>query len=105
MEPQVGDLVTVAGTGPDLAGIVFDLPSDAKAVVAVVDPKRGPVFRSVNVGTLSERADEVPSDRALRLLVKRTPPPTHGAGRGSQGAIRGGAAGHARGASHRTTGK
>jgi hypothetical protein len=103
--PRVGDLVNVAGTGPELAGIVFDLPSDSKAVVAVVDPKRGPVFRTVGLSALSGRAEEVPGDRALRLLVRRTPPPAHGSGRAGEGAIRGRSAGHARGASHRTTGK
>jgi hypothetical protein len=96
--------VKVAGTGPELDGIVFDLPSKSKVVVAVVDPARGPVFRTVPADTLAERAEEGPADRALRLLIKRTPPPVHGAARGGAGVGRG-RAGHTRATMHRTTGK
>ena len=99
-----GELVKVADGGPQLDGIVFDTPSSSKVVVAVVDPARGPVFRTVNVNTLSARTEEGPDDRALRLLVRRTPPPVHGAAR--DGAASGaGRAGHTRAAMHRTTGK
>jgi hypothetical protein len=105
MEPtSIGELVKVADGGPELDGIVFDIPSRTKVVVAVVDPSRGPMFRTVNPSTLSERAEEGPADRALRMLIRRTPPPARGktgdggtAGRGSRG--------HARGTMHRTTGK
>jgi hypothetical protein len=105
MEPvSAGALVKVAGGGPVLDGIVFDTPSDSKAVVAVVDPVRGPVFRTVHPKTLSERSEDGSDDRALRLLIRRTPPPVHGAARG--GSIAGhGSPGHARGTMHRTTGK
>lgn len=100
----VGELVKVTDGGPELDGIVFDTPSRSKVVVAVVDPKRGPMFRTVNPKTLTERADEGPHDRALRLLVRRTPPPVRGAARGDTRGGRG-RSGYARGAMHRTTGK
>ena len=99
-----GELVKVSGDGPELDGIVFDTPSNSKAIVAVVDRERGPVFRTVHPRTLTARAEESPDDRALRLLVRRTPPPVHGAARaGSAGGH--GRTGHRRGAAHRPTGK
>jgi hypothetical protein len=105
MEPiSAGSLVKITGGGPELDGIVFDTPSSSKVVIAVVDPGRGPVFRTVHPRTLTERTEESPDDRALRLLVKRTPPPVHDAGRGASNAGRG-RAGHTRAAMHRTTGK
>jgi hypothetical protein len=101
---SAGALVKVAGGGPPLDGIVFDTPSSAKVVVAVVDPGRGPGFRTVHPGTLTERTEPGADDRALRLLIRRTPPPAHGAVRGGARAGRG-RPGHTRAASHRTTGK
>jgi len=101
---STGALVTVASDGPQLDGIVFDVPSRTKVVVAVVDPGRGPVFRTVHPDALSERGEEGASDRALRLLVRRTPPPARGAARDGTG-VGSGRAGHARGTMHRTTGK
>jgi hypothetical protein len=98
------ELVKVASGGPELDGIVFDTPSRSKVVVAVVDPGRGPVFRTVHPKTLSERTEEGPDDRALRLLVRRTPSPVRGGAGGGVTAGRG-SAGHARAATHRTTGK
>ena len=50
-----GELVRVAGRGPDLDGIVFDIPSHSKVVVAVVEPGRGPTFRTVHPAALTER--------------------------------------------------
>lgn len=99
-----GDLVTVADGSTKLDGLVFDRPSNSKVIVAVVDPTRGPVFRTVNPSTLTEREQESPSDRALRLLVRRTPPPPNAVGRG---ATRGGQRreGFTRGAAHRATGR
>jgi hypothetical protein len=99
-----GELVKVAGAGPVLDGIVFDTPSRTKVVVAVVDPVRGPVFRTVHPKTLTEREQEGADDRALRLLVRRTPPPVHGAARGAS-AARQGRSGFKRGAAHRSTGR
>jgi hypothetical protein len=105
MEPMnIGELVKVAGGGPELDGIVFDAPSKSKVVVAVVDPGRGPVFRSVHPKTLTERAEEVPADRTLRLLIRRTPPPVRGGAGGGMAAGRG-SPGHTRATMHRTTGK
>src|SRR3954469_24299439 len=98
----VGEMVKVTNGGPPLDGIVFDAPSAKKVVVAVVDPGRGPVFRTVHPEMLSARTDESTHDRALRLLIRRTPPPAHRSPRDAAGAGRG-RAGHARGASHRTS--
>jgi hypothetical protein len=99
-----GALVRVAGSGPVLDGIVFDRPSSLKVVVAVMDPARGPRFRTVNPSSLSERAQEGRYDRALRLLIRRTPLPNQG---GARGETRGeqGRSGFKRGAMHRTTGR
>jgi hypothetical protein len=101
---SVGELVKVADGGAELDGLVFDRPSSSKVIVAVVDPTRGPLFRTVNPNTLTPREHEGPDDRALRLLVRRTPPPANGTARG---ATRGGLrrAGFTRGAAHRPTGR
>ncbi len=101
---RAGELVTVTSGGPPLDGIVFDTPSRSKVVVAVVDPDRGPLFRTVHPEALTERAEEGPDDRALRLLLRRTPSPVHGAARGG-GPGGQGRPGHMRAATHRTTGK
>jgi hypothetical protein len=101
---DVGELVKVADGGPERDGIVFDTPSSTKAVVAVVDPARGPVLRTVRADALTLRTEEGPDDRALRLLMRRTPPPVHAASRGGGGGGRG-RAGHTRGAPHRPTGR
>ena len=103
---SAGELVKVAGeTGPPLDGIVFDTPSSSKVVVAVVDRGRGPVFRTVHPRTLTEREAAGQDDRALNLLIRRTPPPTRGGARGGSGPGQGRSAGHTRAAMHRTTGK
>jgi hypothetical protein len=99
-----GDLVKVATAGPQIDGIVFDLPSASKAVVAVMDRGRGPVMRTVQRTALTERVEAGPDDRALRLLVRRTPHPVHAAARGGSGPAQQ-RAGHKRAAMHRTTGK
>jgi len=105
MEPiRAGELVKVVSDGQEVDGIVFDTPSRSKVVVAVVDPGRGPVFRTVHGKTLTERAEEGPDDRALRLLLRRTPSPVPGVGGGGMAAGRE-ARGHTRGTMHRTTGK
>jgi hypothetical protein len=101
---SIGELVKVAGGGPERDGIVFDTPSKSKVVVAVVDPGRGPVFRTVHPKMVSERSEEGPDDRALHLLIRRTPTPAHGATAGGVAAGRG-SPGHERGTMHRTTGK
>ena len=101
---SAGELVKVTGTGPDLDGIVFDTPSNSKVVVAVMDPGRGPVFRTLNPSALNERAEPGPDDRALQLLIRRTPPPIPGSGRGGVSDGRG-RSGFRRGAVHRTTGR
>jgi hypothetical protein len=102
--PAPGELVKVATGGPELDGIVFDNPSRSKVVVAVVDADRGPVLRTFAADALSERSEEGPHDRALQLLLRRTPAPGRG---GTRGGVDGGRPrqGHARGAAHRPTGK
>jgi hypothetical protein len=105
MEPiEAGDRVKVADDGPEIDGIVFELPSPSKVIVAVVDRKRGPVFRTVHPDTLTARTEDSPDDQALRLLLRRTPPSVHGAARGGSSGGRG-RAGHVRGAAHRPTGR
>jgi len=72
--------------------------------VAVVDPDRGPMFRTVHPKTLTERTEDGPDDRALQLLLRRTPPPVRNAA-GGRTALGRHQAGHTRGAMHRATGK
>ena len=100
----IGELVKVGGGGSALDGIVFDTPSRSKVVVAVMDPDRGPLVRTVNPNQLTKREEEGSDDRTLRLLVRRTPPPVSGAARG---AVAGGQgrSGFKRGSTHRPTGK
>jgi hypothetical protein len=99
-----GELVTVADGGPRLDGIVFETPSRSKVVVALVVPGRGPMFRTVHPKTLTERTEVGPDDQALRLLIRRNPPPARGAARGGVGVGRG-SSGHTRPPVHRTTGR
>jgi hypothetical protein len=99
-----GELVRVASGGPQLDGIVFDTRASAKVVVAIVDPVRGPLFRTVHAKALTERVEAGPDDRALRLLIRRTPSPVQGAARGGERGAQG-RPGHMRPAAHRTTGK
>ena len=83
---------------------MFDVPSRSKVVVAVVDPDRGPVFRTVSPRQLTERGEEGSDDTTLRLLIRRTPPPVPGAARGV--VIGGqGRSGFTRGSTHRPTGR
>jgi hypothetical protein len=103
-QTPAGALVRITGEGPDLDAIVFDSPSRSKVVVATVDPGRGPVFRTVHPRTLIERTEDGADDAALRLLIRRTPPPVRGASRGGVG-VGQGRSGHTRAAMHRTTGK
>ena len=105
MDPtSPGELVKVAGAGPDLDGIVFDMPSASKTVVAVMDPVRGPLFRTVNPSALTPRSEDGPDDRALRLLIRRTPSPAPGSVRDGVSGGRG-RSGYQRGTAHRTTGR
>lgn len=105
MEPlRAGDLVRFSEGGPPLDGIVFHALSEHKVVVAIVDPRRGPVLRTVSPETLSERAEVGDHDPALRSLIRRTPPAARGGGSGSKGSVQG-RRGHARAATHRTTGR
>lgn len=103
-QARPGELVRVAAGGPELDGIVFDTPSGSKVVVAVMDPARGPVFRTVHPKFLTERTKDGPHDRVLQLLLRRTPSPVRGSVRAG---ARGGREqpGHIRAAGHRTTGK
>jgi len=98
------DQVTVATGSARIDGIVADMPSASKAVVAVMDRRRGPVLRTVLRTALTDREEAGPDDQALRLLVRRTAPAARGAARGDAGVGRG-RAGHTRAAMHRPTGK
>jgi len=103
-QTSAGQLVTVAGGGPAMDGIVFDVPSRTKVVVAVVDPDRGPMFRTVHPRALAERPEEGAHDRALNLLMRRTAPAMRGQAHAEEGAGRG-RSGHGAASMHRTTGK
>jgi len=105
MEPTAStDQVTVATSGARIDGIVAEMPSASKAVVAVMDRRRGPVLRTVLQTALTDRAEAGPDDRALRLLIRRTAPAARGGARGGPQVGRG-RAGHTRAAMHRPTGK
>ena len=99
-----GELVTVTADGPVLNGIVFDVPSASKVVVAVIDRARGPVLRTVHPDALEARENAASEDRALKQLIRRTPSPVRGSTRGRSAGGHG-RAGHTRGASHRATGR
>jgi len=99
-----GDLVTVATAGPQIHGIVFDVPSASKVVVALIDRRRGPVMRTVARTALTERAEPGPDDKALRQLVRRTPPAVHSAATAGSGPGQR-RAGHTRAAMHRRAAK
>jgi hypothetical protein len=101
---EIGELVRVVGVGTPLDGLVFDTPSRSKAIVAVVDPTRGPVLRTVGLESLEARTQDGPDDPALRSLVRRTPQRVQGAaGGGTTG--RKGSPGFSRGPAHRPTGR
>jgi hypothetical protein len=102
--PAVNQLVKVATGGPPLDGIVVDVPSEHKVVVALVDSRRGPVYRTVDADAVSVREQEGPQDRALHALIRRTPHTARGAGGGAGGPVQG-RRGHSHPTMHRTTGK
>jgi hypothetical protein len=105
MEPfRAGQLVRVSTGGPAIDGIVFDRPSEQKAVVAVVDSQRGPVLRTVDTESLSERDEAGPVDPVLQSLIRRTPHAARGGQSAAGGSVQG-RRGHTRAAMHRTTGK
>jgi hypothetical protein len=105
MEPfEVNQLVTVSEGGPALDGIVVAAPSAHKVVVAVVDPQRGPVFKTLAPEAVTPREDESPRDGALHALIRRNPGTARGGAQSGGGAVQGNR-GHARQSSHRTTGK
>ncbi len=61
--PELDSTLSASRTG------VFDTPSRSKVVVAVVDPGRGPVFRTVHPDTLTEREDEARIKALIREHV------------------------------------
>ena len=103
--PNDSELVKVTDGGASLDGIVFDTPSKSKVTVAVMDPARGPVFRTVHPDTLTERSDAGPDDRALSMLIRRTWQGARGGSAPAGAAATRGQDGHTRAARHRTTGK
>src|SRR3954454_18957575 len=103
--PNDSELVKVADGGREGEGIVFDTPSKSKVTVAVMDAKRGPVFRTVHPDTLTERTEAGPDDRALSMLIRRTWQGTRGGSAPGGAQATRGQDGHTRAAGHRTTGK
>jgi hypothetical protein len=103
-QTDAGDLVKIVVGSREIDGIVFDATGGAKVVVAIVDRERGPVMRTVELKTLTERSEAGPDDRALQMLIRRTPFGVRGAARGGAGPS-GARAGHKRASMHRTTGK
>src|SRR3954447_6310024 len=101
---QPGDLVTVATGGPLIDAIVVSRPSPQKAMVALVDPTKGPVMRPVAVDALAEREAEGPQDKALHNLIRRSPQAV-GSGQSAGGSRVHGSRGHTRSAMHRREGK
>jgi hypothetical protein len=101
---QEGQLVTVAGEGAAVDGIVFQVPSFMKVVVAVPDSEHGAVFRTVHRKTLTERENAGADDDAMRRVIRQTPWSVRGGPRGGNGPGQG-QRGHARSTMHRTTGK
>jgi len=99
-----GQLVNQTEDSRHRDGIVFDIPSASKVVVAVVDRSRGPLFRTVHPRTLTERVEDGADDPALRRLLRRTPTPAHGGARSEAGTGRG-RPGYARAAMHCPTAK
>jgi hypothetical protein len=99
------ELVTVADGGRKVDGIVFDAPSRSKVTVAVMDPARGPQFRTFHPDAVTERTEAGPHDRALSLLIRRTWQPGRGGSAPDGAAATRGRDGHTRAAMHRTTGK
>lgn len=105
MEPfEINQRVSVSEGGPPVDGIVVGNPSAQKVVVALVDPKRGPVFKTLAPDALSARDAEGASDPVLQQLIRRNPGTGRGGAQSGGGAVRG-SRGHGRQASHRTTGK
>jgi hypothetical protein len=99
-----GELVTVAGERGERDGIVFQVASRSKVVVAVPDAARGAVMRTFHPRTLAERSEPGEHDEALRRLIRRS----QTAGRGDPGRSSGpggGARGHTRPPAHRPTGR
>jgi hypothetical protein len=101
---QEGELVTVAGERGERDGIVFQVSSKSKVVVAVPDPARGAVMRTFHPSTLAVRTTAGAHDEALRRLIRRTPSAGRGDPRGGN-APGSGPRGHTRTPAHRTTGK
>jgi hypothetical protein len=99
-----GELVTVAGERGERDGIVFDVPSKSKVIVAVPDAARGAVMRSFQPSALSARSEAGEHDEALRRLIRRTPSVGRGDPRGQNGPGQG-SRGHTRSATHRPTGR
>jgi hypothetical protein len=102
--PQDAHLVTITDAGRPRDGIIFDRPSPTKVVVAVIDQRRGPVFRTLNPSALSQRAEPGDDDVQLRRLIRRTPPPA-GRRHSSTSAGQAAYAAHTRGTAHRSTGR
>src|SRR4051794_41806327 len=79
MEPTgTTDQVTVATGSARIDGIVADLPSASKAVVAVMDRRRGPGLRTGPPAALTRRGGAGPAHPAPRRLGRPAAPPARG---------------------------
>jgi hypothetical protein len=104
VSPRAGELVTVAAPGGERDGIVVQIPSPNKVIVAVTDAARGAVMRTFPPESLSAREEAGVDDEALRRLIRRTPSGSRGRPSGP-GGTGGGAQAHNRSPAHRATGR
>ena len=96
-----GQLVKVTENGTAVDGIVFQVESVLKAIVAVPDEEHGAAFRTVHRSTIKERQPGEHDD-ALRKAIKKSQSLGHGPrGSGPSRGLRG----HTGAAGHRTTSK
>jgi hypothetical protein len=102
---RAGELVTVAGERAERDGIVFEIPSNSKVIVAVPDARRGAVLRTVHPRMVTERSKAGAHDEALRRLIRRSASAAGPSGPAGAGGAGRGRPGHSRPAAHRTTGK
>jgi hypothetical protein len=97
-----GELVSVERDGETVDGMVAHVENLLKIVVAVPDPERGAIIRTVHPRVLSERADPGPDDHALERAIERIPGGRGGARGGGSGGR--GSRGYGRTTGHRRSG-
>jgi hypothetical protein len=101
MKPlREGQLVTVTEDGVTVDGIVAQVPTMLKLVVAVPDEKDDAVLITVHRSALRERTRPGDHDAALRRAMGRASGSSRGGPRSGQGRR-----GHTRAPTHRPTGR